>query len=212
MKKQLFSFLFLLTLVFQVSAQTAEQTQVEKNLRKHVSYLASEQLEGRRTGEKGATSAAGYVTNMFTRYRLKGGVSNLQHGKDHSSFLQSFPYIAGVELGDQNLLRFTDSKVLSEAKVGKDWAPLGFSPNAELPYTKVVFAGYGITSDKLKYDDYERLDAKNKIVLAFDGNPDPNNPHSFFGFFNAHAKAKIAKERGAKALGFNFPKEKFPGR
>ena len=200
MKKQLFSFLFLVTLVFQTSAQTADQSQTEKNLRKHVSYLTSDQLEGRRTGERGATSAAGYVTNMFTRYKLKGGVKNLQHGKDHPSFLQGFPYIAGVELGKENLLEITDSKNLSKAAIKKEWAPLGFTPNTSLPYTKVVFAGYGITSEKLKYDDYKGIDAKDKIVLAFDGNPDSDNPHSFFGFFNSHAKAKIAMEKGAKAL------------
>ncbi len=200
MKKQLFSFLFIVSLVFQISAQTAGQSQTEKNLRKHVSYLTSDELEGRRTGERGATSAAGYVTNMFTRYKLKGGVKNLQHGKNHSSFLQRFPYIAGVELGDGNVLDITDSKNLSKGKLRTDWAPLGFSPNADIPYTKVVFAGYGITSEKLKYDDFAGLDAKDKIVLAFDGNPDSDNPHSLFGFFNAHAKANIAKQKGAKAL------------
>ena len=63
MKKQLFGFLFLLSLVFGISAQKAQVAKpdpVEQNLRKHVSYLASGKLEGRRTGEKGANFAAAY--------------------------------------------------------------------------------------------------------------------------------------------------------
>lgn len=91
MKKQLFSFLLLLSFVFSVSAQkaqTAKPDLVEQNLRKHVSYLASDKLEGRRTGEKGANSAAGYVMNSFANAKLKGGV--VSNGK--RLYLQAFPY------------------------------------------------------------------------------------------------------------------------
>lgn len=91
MKKQLFSFLLLLSFVFSVSAQKAKTVKpdlVEQNLRKHVAYLASDKLEGRRTGEKGGTSAAGYVMNVFAGAKLKGGV--MKNGK--RLFLQSFPY------------------------------------------------------------------------------------------------------------------------
>lgn len=91
MKKHLFSFLLLLSLVFSVSAQKAQQAKpdlVEQNLRRHISYLASDKLEGRRTGEKGATSAAGYVMNAFAGFKLKGGV--VKNGK--RIFLQIFPY------------------------------------------------------------------------------------------------------------------------
>ncbi len=201
MKKQFFSFIFLAFLTLGVSAQTAGQSQVEKNLRKHVAYLASDQLEGRRTGEKGATYAAGYVANMFARYRLKAGVTGKSaKGKKQESFLQGFPYMSGIDPGAGNGFEITNTKKLSKVKLNSEWAPLGFSPNASLPFTPVVFAGFGISSEKLEYDDFKDLDVKDKIVLAFDGTPDNDNPHNMFFLFNAHAKAKIAKERGAKAL------------
>lgn len=91
MKKQLSIFLLLLSFVFSVSAQkaqTAKPDLVEQNLRKHVSYLASDKLEGRRTGEKGANSAAGYIMNGFANAKLKGGVIN--NGK--RLYFQTFPY------------------------------------------------------------------------------------------------------------------------
>jgi hypothetical protein len=92
MKKQLFGFLFLLSLVIGISAQKAQLAKpdpVEQNLRKHVQYLASGKLEGRRTGEKGANFAAAYVVNQFAGAKLKAGFKNAG-GK--ANFLQPFPY------------------------------------------------------------------------------------------------------------------------
>jgi aminopeptidase YwaD len=89
MKNQLSSFLLVLSFIFSVSAQKAQKPDVvEQNLRKHVGYLASAKLEGRRTGEKGANSAAGYVMNNFANAKLKGGVVD----KGKRLFLQKFPY------------------------------------------------------------------------------------------------------------------------
>ena len=93
MKKQFFSFLILISFVLSVSAQKAQVAKpdlTERNLRKHVSYLASDKLEGRRTGEQGATFAAGYVANMFAQYKLKTGF-RAANGK--MNFLQPFSYL-----------------------------------------------------------------------------------------------------------------------
>src|SRR6476620_9739340 len=102
MKKQFYSFLLLISLFISVSAQTAKQTAppkpdlIEQNLRKHINYLASDKLEGRRSGERGATFAAGYVANMFSSYKLKAGFSEVSQGKTKTSFLQPFPFITGI--------------------------------------------------------------------------------------------------------------------
>lgn len=199
MKRQLFSFLLLLSFVFSVSAQKPDAG--EQNLRKHVVYLASEQLEGRRTGEQGATFAAGYVSNMFAGYKLKTGFTQTGNGKTTKSFLQSFPYISGVELGQDNFLRIIPADATRENKMeaGINWMPIGFSPNGDIAPSEIVFAGFGIVSGEAKYDDYAGLDVRNKIVLVLAGTPD-NSPHGQFTRFNIHAKAKIAQEKGAKAL------------
>ncbi|MDQ3748427.1 MAG: M20/M25/M40 family metallo-hydrolase [Acidobacteriota bacterium] len=207
MKKQIFSFLLLLSFVFGVSAQKA-QTQkadaAEKNLRTHVEYLASKKLEGRRTGETGATFAAGYIANMFANYKLKAGFSSVANGKTNANFMQTFPFVTGVEMAetgnafglevtkaDGQKLTFTDQPAFK---------PVAFSPNAEIGNTEVVFVGYGIASDELKYDDYKNLNINGRIVVAFDGNPENDSPHSRFARFNQHAKALIAKEKGAIGL------------
>ena len=195
MKKRFFNFLLLLAFVFSVSAQKPSET--EKNLRSHVSYLASDQLEGRRTGERGATNAAGYVSNLFARYKLQTGVNQTNRaGKDTKSYLQSFPYISGVETGEGNSFSINNSNL----NLQTDWMPYGFSPNANIANSEIVFAGFGIVSAEAKYDDYAGLDVRNKIVAVFAGTPDAGNPRSPFARFNIHAKAKIAQEKGAKGI------------
>ncbi len=189
----------LLSLALSVHAQAprvADQT--EQNLRRHVQYLASDELEGRRTGERGATSAAGYVANTFAQSKLKPGH---KPANAKPNFLQPFPYVAGVTLGSDNFLRIVPGNASQETKMetGANWMPLGYSPNADIPPSPVVFAGFGIASNDLKYDDYAGIDASGKIVVILDGTPD-SGPHSLFGAFNTHRKASIAKDKGARAL------------
>lgn len=91
MKRQFYSFLLLLSFVVSVSAQKAQvatSDATQQNLRQHIEYLASDKLEGRRTGEAGATSASGYIANQFARLRLKPG-AHAANGK--ATYLQPFP-------------------------------------------------------------------------------------------------------------------------
>lgn len=70
----------------------------------------------------------------------------------------------------------------------------------------MVFAGYGISAPKLKYDDYEGLDVKGKIVLVMRYHPEYDNPHSEYEEFAAfRSKASVAKEKGAAGIIFFTP-------
>jgi hypothetical protein len=199
MKKQLYVLLLLLSFVFSVSAQKASES--AQNLRKHVEYLASDQFEGRRTGEQGATGAGGYVANMFAQSKLKGGF-RMPNGK--SNFMQPFPFVTGVvpaATGNGTLLEITGTdgkRIRTDNPAGIK--AVGFSPNGEISGAAVVFAGYGITAAEAKYDDYSGLDVRGKIALVFDGTPDSDNPHGAFGRFDARTKALIARDKGAAGI------------
>lgn len=200
MKRQFFSFLLLLSFALSIPAQAVKPTEAETNLRTHVAYLASDRLEGRRTGEQGATFAAGYVANMFAQYKLKAGVSQVVNGKTSKNFLQPFPFVTGVEVaetGNDFRINITNTNS-SQVNVGNAMPvkPVGFSPNGEVADAEVVFAGYGIAANEQKYDDYKDLDVRGKIVLVFDGLPE-SSPNSPFARFDVRAKANIAKEKGA---------------
>ncbi len=187
--------LFVLSLLHVIPAlpQADEESSTLKSLRENVKYLSSAQFEGRRAGEQGATSAAGYVANKFAQYRLKAGASD-------KSFLQAFPYVSGVELEDSSEFKISNTRELNKFENKIDWAPFGSSPNALIPFSRIVFAGYGITANENDYDNYRNVSSYNAIVVAFDGLPDNDNPHNSFSRFNAHAKARLAKQRGANAL------------
>src|SRR5437762_5505472 len=93
-------------------AQTVIAPGVEY-LRAHIEYLASDELEGRRTGSPGANLAAEYIAHEFSRYGLRRsigrdlpGMSILEADSRHR-YMQEFPYIAGVELGKNNSMLFT---------------------------------------------------------------------------------------------------------
>jgi hypothetical protein len=202
MKRQFLSFLLLFSLTASVTAQKAGTT--EQNLRTNVTYLSSDQLEGRRTGEQGATTAAGYIANLFAQYKLKPGVAATVNGKASKNFLQKFPFTTGAEVaptGNEfklNLKNVGNFPVQTEDN--NPVKPLIYSPNAEAANAPVVFAGYGIESPESNFNDYDGLNVTGAVVLAFDGNPENDTPRSAFSRFAVHAKAKLAKDKGAVGL------------
>lgn len=204
---RLFAYLLVTALAIGALAQQPAKTSAPsiERLRAHVEYLASEKLEGRRTGSSGANLAAEYIAREFERNGLRRsagrdlpGMSRLE-AESPRRFMQEFPYIAGVELGKNNLLTssFFDSRAW---RLGEDWLPLGLSSNGKAD-APAVFAGYGITAPELKYDDYADAKVRGSIALVFAGSPDGDNPHGqFVRFEDVRWKAVAARNAGAKAL------------
>jgi len=175
-------------------------------LRQHISYLASDALEGRRTGSAGANDAAHYIAGEFSRLGLLPAVqksSTRKLSEAMSRYLQTFPYVAGVLLGKGNVLSFNQSSGAATVSfaVGDDWMPLGFSANGRVDQTATVFVGFGITSAELNYNDYQAANAAGKVAIALSGTPDGDNPHGQFARYeDVRWKAIAARNAGAKAL------------
>jgi aminopeptidase YwaD len=170
-------------------------------LQQDVRYLASESLEGRRTGTKGATEAARYIAAEFARLGLMplasaGGRNGSGSRNSADRYLQQFPYVAGVNLGKTNALTFGKDKLDPSV----DWLPLGFSSPAKVD-GGLVFVGYGITASELNHNDYAGIDTTGKIAIALQGRPDGANPHGQFARFEGvRWKAVAARNAGVKAL------------
>ena len=188
----------------QSASKPAAAPDVER-LRADVTYLASEKLEGRRTGSQGAQEAARYVAREFMRAGLRPAGNTPTDDLTETSYFQEFPYVSGVELGQGNELEATrqaDAGVplAIDFKVGEDWMPLGFGSNgkAEAP---VAFVGYGIKAAEQNQDDYKGVDVKGKVAIAFAGTPDGDSPHGrFTRAGELRFKAAAARAAGAKAL------------
>ncbi len=179
-----------------------------EKLQLHITHLASDKLEGRRTGTEGANRAATYIAKEFSRYGVQRGIGwdtqgmSILEADSPNRYLQKFPYVAGVELGSGNSLsiRYAAGSTLA-ASVVEDWMPLGFSSSAHLEKTKVAFVGYGITAAELNYDDYGDGRAKDRAAVALSGTSDGDNPHGQFARYeDVRWKAIAAKNAGAKAL------------
>jgi peptidase M28-like protein/PDZ domain-containing protein len=175
-------------------------------LQQIIAYLASDALEGRRTGTPGANDAAHYIAGEFSLLGLRPGMQMAgparTRGEIRARYLQPFPYVATVELGKNNLFFVNPGKADDIARfgVGEDWMPLGFSSNGEVK-TDYVFAGYGISSAELKYDDYAVSYATGRVAIIFAGTPDGDNPHGqFVNAGQIRFRVAAARAAGAKAL------------
>src|SRR5215216_8090485 len=105
-------------------AVVAQQQALEPSasrLQKHVSYLASDALDGRRTGTPGANDAARYIAGEFSRLGLRPATRDAKAAR----YLQSFPYVAGVELGNGNVFAFGPYPGTNDSslQVSVDWLP-----------------------------------------------------------------------------------------
>ena len=180
-------------------AQSANEPSVAK-LQQHVSYLASDALDGRRTGTAGATDAARYIAGEFARLGLRpaaSGPATRRGSQVMARYLQSFPYVSGVELGKQNVIAGPAQQRLT---VNEEWMPLGYSTNANATGS-LVFVGFGIKAAENNYDDYAGLPVSGNIAVALTGTPDGDNPHGrFVRYVDVQWKAIAARDAGAKAL------------
>jgi hypothetical protein len=218
---RLFAHLIVTALAVGALAQQPAPTTVPsvERLRAHIEYLASDKLEGRRTGSPGANLGAEYIAREFSRYGLRRSIGydtpgmSIFEADSPKRYLQEFPYVAGVELGRNNELKFRlVANPLSKGvplkedasftmKPGDDWMPLGLSTNGRIENAPAVLVGYGITASELKYDDYANAKAAGKIAIAFSGTPDGDNPHGQFARYkDVRWKAIAARNAGAKAL------------
>ncbi|HWN98104.1 MAG TPA: M20/M25/M40 family metallo-hydrolase [Blastocatellia bacterium] len=171
----------------------------------HIQFLASDKLQGRRTGTPAADEAAAYIAKEFRSYGLKPASA--------AGFLEPFDFVAGVKLGAGNTFRIKESTGERELKVGEDFMPLGFS-SAEIAEGEVVFVHYGISSPELQYDNYKDVDVKGKIVMILRGSPEGDNPHGRFADFTQPGleiqnKTLKAREKGARGVVFVSEEKSF---
>ncbi|HEX3185909.1 MAG TPA: M20/M25/M40 family metallo-hydrolase [Pyrinomonadaceae bacterium] len=188
-----------LLLVFTVAFAQSETGPSAAKLQQHVSYLASDALDGRRTGTAGANDAARYIAGEFARLGLRpatSGPATRRGSQVMARYLQSFPYVSGVELGKGNQFAIGPTRLT----LSEEWTPLGFSTNANVTGS-LVFVGFGIKASELNYDDYAGLPVSGNIAVALPGTPDGDNPHGkFFRYVDVQWKAIAARDAGAKAL------------
>ena len=179
-----------------IFAQNSNPEITAKEIKDHITYLASDELEGRMTGTKQLYIAAEYLKKEFESYGLKP----LFNG----SYFQEYPFMEKLELSNNNSFSIKDNNknLVTNAVISQDFTPLSFTDNLSVT-SDLVFAGYGISVKDFNYDDYANIDVDGKIVIVFRNNPDIKNPHSKFEQYSSlRYKSTTARDKGAKGIIF----------
>lgn len=160
---------------FSLGGQAAELTgTAPERLKKDLTWLASDELEGRGVGTEGLNKAADYLRQSFQDLGLK---TDAVAGEA----FQKFTMPTGAELGPVNELKFTgpDGKEIGLER-DRDFTVCSFGGSGRLD-AELVFGGYGIDAKKIPYRDFEGVDLKGKVVIVMRKNPQQDNPKSPFG-------------------------------
>jgi hypothetical protein len=145
----------------------------EARMKRDVTFLASDECEGRGPGTQGIDRAALYVAEQFK-------VAGLKPGGPGGSYFQPFPIKGSPQLKAVRLsLRGPLGQTL-ELRQPQDFTVMGCSGSGEVA-APVVFAGFGITAPNVAYDDYKGLDVAGKVVLVLRRAPRYANDHAPFG-------------------------------
>src|SRR5215467_7136220 len=166
----------------------------EDKLRADLTFLASDALQGRMSLQTGDEVAVQWIASEFAKAGLKPAANG--------SFLQP------VDLIEYRGDRTQSYVALKRSGSEKQWkfpdAFGGFRSDVDVT-ADVVFAGFGITAPELHYDDYQGIDARGKIVLIFDHEPQETDANSIFnGTGNtryATGRVKILNAQAHGAVG-----------
>jgi hypothetical protein len=166
----------------------------EATLRRHVEYLASEQLDGRLTGSPGEQLAAEYLVTALERL----GAQPLPGAE---GFRLPFDFTAGVNDAGSSLALADGPTWSGEESI----RALSFSDSSSAT-GGVVFAGYGLVIPETQdfgYDSYATLDVEDKIVLVLRYIPEDVSQEvraQLSRYSGLRYKALAARQRGARAL------------
>ncbi len=160
-------------------------------LKDHVSYLANDSLQGRKSGTPQSLLGAEYIRDEF----IKSGLSLL----GENGFLY-FDLVTDVSAGDNNYLRVENE----EFEYDKDFKVYSFSENAEVA-AQVSFVGYGleINNNKISWNDYQDINVEDKWVLILKGDPENDMDKSdFINYSNERQKVLSARDHDAAGVIF----------
>ncbi len=192
--------LIILSTAFLIGCYSTEKLIVSNDitadeLKQHVRYLASDELQGRMSGTAENRLAAEYIASQFKIYGLKPG-------GDNATFFQKFKFVSEIKPGENNKLNVNIENTIINFSVDIDYRPMAFTSDTSVT-GNFIFAGYGISADTLNYDDYAGIDVTDKIVMILHHTPEGKNPKSGFANYEPlQRKVMTARSKGAKGIIF----------
>ncbi len=200
------------------AAQNSDFNVREAELRAHVEFLASPELEGRSALDRGSRVAERYIATRFEQYGLEA-VDSI------SGYYQTVPLVVQKTDYDNTRLIIDRDVIKSELKPMRDFYFFPRSGQDRDMSGSLLLCGYGIRAEEYRYDDFRGSDPKGKVLLVFSGEPQDSSGKSLLTegraskYSRAVVKARLAQELGAAAvlvmqppLGDHPPMEQAVGR
>lgn len=173
MNKIIHCFTILAVIFFGLNVPAQEST-LERNLKKHISFLADDKLEGRRAGTVGEQKAMVYIAGQFKKSGLRP--------KGVKEYLQPFEINEGKRMGDGAYLQIGDKKLIS----GQDYFMLPYSGTRTFDF---IYTNQSTT--------------KNHLFVSIDSILTQANSNPHFDATEAlYKKALDAEQNGASAIFF----------
>lgn len=176
-----------------IRAETAESKLQEQAAEdawfEHLQVLASDDLQGRRTGTPEVLRAVEYVESQFKATGLKPAGTE--------GFRQSVGFRTIAADNEHSTLELFPAN--GPSKVLKPGSDVTLSPHVEgaTPVAAAaVFAGYGFAVPALGFDDLKGLDLRGKIAVVLAG-----SPPSIHGPLKAYYRTAAERWKGLKAAG-----------
>ena len=158
-----------------------------EELEAHLRFIASDELEGRKTGSMGNAVASRYLAEHFRGW-------GLQPAGDQKGFLQPVPLFL-----QSPPVEGTITTTGTELLLGSDFVLLAGKAQLEAP---VVSAGHGLVDEDSAVNDYADLDVRGKLVVVKFGAPESMSGSSQGGQrpLWSTQKRHLAAERGAAGI------------
>jgi Zn-dependent M28 family amino/carboxypeptidase len=174
-------------------AVKADVARSAEHMKAHMTFLASDFLEGRDSGSRGFDIAAEYVASQFRQL-------GLTPAGDNGTYFQKVPLWASRPT-DKGSVVFKGPAGDVALVFGEDYLP-GRTPVAGETRVRaaMVFVGYGVVAPEHGRDDYRELDVKGKIVVALSGAPGGLQTEERAYYANGRTKRREAAKHGA--IGF----------
>jgi len=162
---QIFAVALPLYILIPLQAQNRGLASIQAHdLRAHMLFLSSEELEGRNTGEQGLEVAARYLAVEAEKLGLKSADAD-------NGFFQ-FYTIQEKEYDRENS-QATITIASEEPVVNRDnfYIFPGVKEEQMVIEGEVVFAGYGIRDEAHQYNDFTNIEIEGKVVLIMNRGP-----------------------------------------
>ncbi|MGB5528590.1 MAG: M20/M25/M40 family metallo-hydrolase [Ignavibacteriaceae bacterium] len=190
-------FIIFLTILFSVKiipqiVESGLESIKSDELLRTVKILASAEFDGRLPGSEGYTKAANFAAEKFAQLSLipAGDEGFFQHLDVEYNKIDT-PAVFNLIMNNKSYPYI----------LGKDYVLRGFTGAGSLNLS-VAFCGYGISRPDLGYDDFEKINVKDKIVMVFKQNPNWKINDESWGNEYPREKSRVAYEHGAKGILF----------